>query len=138
MRSYFGGRRGKEFKAHKNVLSEASPFFEKLLSSDMKESREGLVCLEMFSESAMRDCSVFTRVMFRYYRKTMPETLSFQPIIYSFRNLKALAEGALVEMLNTSNCISIYYFPKDIDLKKFWLRPEIHPCKFHCGVQNEP
>ena len=50
---------GKEFKAHKHVLSEASPFFEKLLSSDMKESREGLVCLEMFSESAMRDTLQF-------------------------------------------------------------------------------
>jgi len=45
---------GNEFKAHKQVLSEASPFFEKLLNSDMKESREGIVRLEMFSESAMK------------------------------------------------------------------------------------
>jgi len=28
----------REFKAHKDVLSKASPFFEKLLNSDMKES----------------------------------------------------------------------------------------------------
>ena len=27
---------GKEFKAHREVLSKASPFFEKLLNSDMK------------------------------------------------------------------------------------------------------
>ena len=43
----------KEFKAHRRVLSEASPFFEKLLNSDMKESQEGVVRLEMFTESIM-------------------------------------------------------------------------------------
>lgn len=31
----------KELKAHKNVLSEGSPFFEKLLNCDMRESKEG-------------------------------------------------------------------------------------------------
>ena len=44
---------GKEFKAHRRVLSEASPFFEKLLNSDMKESQESVVRLEMFTESVM-------------------------------------------------------------------------------------
>ena len=33
----------KEFKAHRNILSAASPFFCKLLQSDMKENREGIV-----------------------------------------------------------------------------------------------
>jgi len=37
---------GKEFKAHRNVLSAASPFLLKLLQSDMKESREGIVRFE--------------------------------------------------------------------------------------------
>ena len=44
---------GKQFKAHRQVLSEASLFFEKLLNSDMKESQEGIVRLEMFAESVM-------------------------------------------------------------------------------------
>ena len=44
---------GGEFKAHRRVLSEASPFFEKLLNSDMKESQESVVRLEMFTESVM-------------------------------------------------------------------------------------
>ncbi|KAL9956825.1 hypothetical protein ACROYT_G038367 [Oculina patagonica] len=44
---------GKQFKAHRQVLSEASPFFEKLLNSDMKEAKEGVVRLEMFSQSVM-------------------------------------------------------------------------------------
>ena len=43
---------GKEVKAHKQVLSKANSFFEKLLNSDMKESREGIVRLELFSKSA--------------------------------------------------------------------------------------
>ena len=43
----------KEFKAHRRVLSEASPFFEKLLNSDMKETQERVVRLEMFTESVM-------------------------------------------------------------------------------------
>ena len=30
-----------ELRAYGKVLSEASPFFEKLLNSDMKESKEG-------------------------------------------------------------------------------------------------
>jgi len=38
---------GKEFKAHRQVLSEASPFFEALLRSDMKEKKEGGIRLEI-------------------------------------------------------------------------------------------
>ena len=33
----------KEFRVHRNVLIAASPFFSKLLQSDMKENREGIV-----------------------------------------------------------------------------------------------
>ena len=46
---------GKEFKAHRQALSEASPFFEKVLSSDMKENQEGVIRLEIFNESQMVD-----------------------------------------------------------------------------------
>ena len=41
---------GKEFKAHKRFLSGASPFFRKLLNSNMTETQEGVVRLEMFTE----------------------------------------------------------------------------------------
>ena len=40
---------GKEFKAHRNVLSAASPFFAKLLQSDMKEKKEGVARFEEIS-----------------------------------------------------------------------------------------
>ena len=56
---------GKEFKAHKDVLSEASPFFGNMPNSDMKESKEGIVRLETFSESVGGlHWSLFTLVMF--------------------------------------------------------------------------
>ena len=45
----------KEFKAHRNVLSKASPFFFKLLQSDMRENREGIVRPEEISSAAMED-----------------------------------------------------------------------------------
>ena len=41
----------KQLKAHRRVLSQASPFFEKLLNSDMKETQEGIVWFKMFTES---------------------------------------------------------------------------------------
>ena len=50
---------GKEFKAHRSVLSEASSFFEKLLNSDMREAKEGVVRLEMVPEHLLRDILEF-------------------------------------------------------------------------------
>jgi len=101
---------GKEFKAHKHVLSEASPFFEKLLNSPMKESREGIVRLEMFSESAMRDTLQFiytgdVQILAEENAKDLVVSADY----FLLPSLKPLAERALVGMLNTSNCISVYY-----------------------------
>lgn len=41
---------GKEFDTHGHVLSEASPFFEKLLGSEMRERKERKIRLEMLTE----------------------------------------------------------------------------------------
>ena len=49
----------KEFKVHRNVLSAASPFFFKLLQSDMKENREGIVQFEEISGTVMEDVLEF-------------------------------------------------------------------------------
>ena len=50
---------GEEFKAHRHFLSEASSFFKRLLSSDMRESNEGVVRLEMLTELGLRDILEF-------------------------------------------------------------------------------
>ena len=76
----------REFKAHRRVLSGASPFFQKLLNSDMKETQEGVVRLEMFTESTMAADYLF------------------------LDKLKILAGGVLVQTLNSSNCILTYHF----------------------------
>ena len=50
---------GKVLKAHKHVLTKATPFFEKLLGSDMRESKEGSVRLEMLAEPVLGDILEF-------------------------------------------------------------------------------
>jgi len=50
---------GKEFKAHRNVLSVASLFFSKLLQKNMKENREGIVRFEEISGAVMEDVLEF-------------------------------------------------------------------------------
>ena len=49
----------KAFKAYRNVLSAASPFFCKLFQSDMKENREGIVRFEEISSVVMEDVLEF-------------------------------------------------------------------------------
>ena len=44
--------KGKEFKAHKPVLAAASPFFLSLLESDMRESKEQLIKIELEEATA--------------------------------------------------------------------------------------
>ena len=91
---------GKEFKAHSQVLSKASPFFEKLLKSNMKESNERTVQLEMFSASVMGDALQF---MYTGHCQILDEDNARDLVVladYLFLpKLKALAGGVLIEKL---------------------------------------
>ena len=116
---------GKEFKAHKQVLSEASPFLEKLLNSDMKESREGIVCLEMFSESAMRNTPQFIYTGdVQILAEDNARDLVVSADYFFLPTLKPLAESALVEMLNTSNCLSGYCFSQGYQCERLLAKSE--------------
>ena len=116
---------GKEFKAHKQVLSEASPFFEKLLNSDMKESREGIVRLEMFSESAMRNTLQFIYTgNVQILAEDNARDLVVSADYFFLPTLKPLAEAALVKMLNTSNCLSAYYFSQRYQCEQLLAKSE--------------
>ena len=104
---------GKEFKAHRRVLSEASPFFEKLLNSDMRESNEGVVRLEMLTELCLRDILEFIYTgSVQISAEDNAQDLIEMADYLILPKLKALAEKCLIKKLklNDSNSLSIYYF----------------------------
>jgi len=73
----------KKFKAHRNVLSAASPYFSKLLQNDMKENREGIVRLEEISESCNGRC--FGVHLHRKRRNNSREFRGFEKTIRAIR-----------------------------------------------------
>ena len=102
---------GKEFKAHRQALSEASPFFEKLLNSNMKESKESVVRLEMLTESALRDILefIYTGCVQQLAEDNAQDLVEMADYLL-LPQLKTLAGRVLLQTLNASNCISTYYF----------------------------
>ena len=118
---------GKAFKAHKCVLSAASPFFQKLFKIDMRESNEGVVRLEMITELGLRDLLefIYTGSVHISTEENAQELIEMADYLLLL-HLKAFAGRVLLQMLNVSNCISMYYFAeryrcKELvsDIKKF-------------------
>lgn len=102
---------GKQFRAHKDILSGASPFFEKLLNSDMKEAKEGIVQLEMFTDSVMAATLEFIYTgSVRISTQEIAEGLIVIADYLFLPNVKPLAEEIILRKLNASNCISTCYF----------------------------
>ena len=104
---------GKEFKAHRRVLSEASPFFERLLKSDMKESIEGVIHLEMTNEQCLGDILEFIytgHVQISAAEKTGAQDLIIMSDYLVLPRLKAVAGKHLVKDLKISNSVSFYQF----------------------------
>ena len=106
---------GKEFKAHRRILTEASPFFEKLLNSDMREAKEGVARLEMLTETGLGDILEFIYTgSVQISAGDNAQDLIAMADYLLLPKLKTLAEEVLVgnvaQMLNDSNCLSIYFF----------------------------
>ena len=101
---------GKEFQAHRSVLSQASSFFEKLLNSDMKENNEGVIRLEIVSESQMADILEFIYTgSVQISTQENAENLIELADYLVLPDLKAFAGKCLGDFITTSNCISIYH-----------------------------
>ena len=104
--------KGKEFKAHKPVLAAASPFFLSLLESDMRESNEQLIRIELEEATA----AVMEEVLKYIYTGNVSVTEE------SGHNLIATADYLLMPGLKTAacdflrknlipdNCLCNYYF----------------------------
>ena len=97
------------------VSSQASPFFEKLLNGDMRESKEELVRLEMVIERGLKDILEF---IYSGSVQTSTEENAQELIAmadyFLLPQLKAFAERIFVQNLtqkvNVLNCISTYHF----------------------------
>ena len=101
---------GKEFQAHRNVLSQASPFFEKLLNADMKENNEGVIRLEWITEPLMADILQFIYTgNVQITTQENAEKLITTADYLLLSNLKTIAGKFFEQHMTIANCISIYY-----------------------------
>ena len=104
-----------ELKAHRNVLSAVSPFFCKLLESDMKENREGIIRFEEISGCVMEDVLEFV------YTGTVEVTQENAKELIAAGNylmipsLKTVSGRFLEAEMTESNCISTFYFAEKYD-----------------------
>ena len=100
----------KEFKAHKNVLSAASPFFFKLLQSDMKENREGIVRFEEICGALMEDVLEFIYTGSVEVTQENCKDLIAAANYLLIPGLKKLSGRFLEQQMTNSNCITTFYF----------------------------
>ena len=100
---------GNEFKAHRNVLSEASPFFDKLVNCDMKEKKEGVVRLEMFTDAQMADVLQFIyNGDVQISTREDAENLFVAGDYLLISKLKSIAAEFLAKALSIFNCVSTF------------------------------
>ena len=104
-------KEGREFKAHRNVLSAVSPFFVKLFQSEMKEKEEGIIRFEEISASVLEDVLEF---IYTGYVEIDDERNAKDLIIAAdyllLVCLKTFAGRFLKQRLSHSDCISTFYF----------------------------
>ena len=105
----------KELKAHRNVLSAASPFFCKLLQSDMKENREGIVRFEEISGSVMEDVLEFIYTGTVELTEENAKELIAAGNYLLIPSLKTVSGRFLEQEMSNSNCISTFYFAEKYD-----------------------
>lgn len=117
---------GKEFKAHGILLSEASPFFDRLLKSDMKEKREGVIRLEHFSESLMKDILDYIYTGNPQVSLTNAEELVAAADFLLIPDLESLVMKFLAQNLTPSNCLLTFYLAERGESEKL---VKIHPLK---------
>ena len=104
-----------DFKAHRNVLSAASPFFCKLLESDMKENREGIIRFEEISGSILEDVLEFIYTGTVEITQTNAEELIVTGNYLIIPSLKTASGRFLETEMSNCNCISTFYLAEKYD-----------------------
>ena len=115
-------KEGNEFKAHKNILSAASPFFSKLLNSDMREKEEGVIRFEEISESIL---GVILKFIYTGSIKVNGENamnLIMAADYLLLESLKVIAGRFLEKKMSTDNCISTFHFAEKYRCEELVLR----------------
>ena len=107
-----------ELKAHRNILSAASPFFCKLLQSDMKENREGIVRFEEISGSVMEDVLEFIYTGTVEVTEENAEELVIATNYLLVPNLKTISGRFIQQQMCELNCISTFYFAEKYDCEE--------------------
>ena len=108
-------------KAHKNILSKSSNFFESLLNSNMRESIEGVVRFETLSKADLGDVLEFiytgsVHILSEDHAKELIAIADYMLI----QQLKDLAGRVLANTLNIFNCISTYHFAERYQCKELF------------------
>ncbi|XP_068682384.1 kelch-like protein 3 [Montipora foliosa] len=102
----------KEFKAHRLVLAAASPFFQSLLVSDMREGKEQFIRIELEEATG----SVMEEVLKYIYTGNVAITKDTAHDLVAAADylllpgLKILACDVLEENITIENCMFNYYF----------------------------
>ncbi|XP_015769449.1 PREDICTED: kelch-like protein 2 [Acropora digitifera] len=104
-------KEGNEFRAHRNVLSAASHFFETVLQTEMKEKEERIVRFQEIS------ASLLGKVLEFIYTGTVEieDVQNAQDLIMAadyllLVGLKTAAGRVMEREMTNSNCISTFYF----------------------------
>ena len=105
----------RELKAHRNVLSAASPFFCKLLQSDMKENREGIIRFEEISGSVLKDVLEFIYTGTVAVTQENAKELIVAGNYLIIPSLKTVSGRFLEGEMSNSNCLSTFYFAEKYD-----------------------
>ena len=113
----------KEFKAHRAVLAAASPFFLTLLTSNMKESNEQLIKVELkeATETVMEDALKYLYTGNVTVVEERAHNLIATANYLLLPSLKTMAGNVLKETVSIENCLFNYYFAdkyEEVELKE--------------------
>ena len=115
-------KEGNEFKAHRNVLSAASPFFSKLLQSEMKEKEEGVIRFEEISKSILSDVLEFIYTGSVKISKKNARDLIIAADYLLLQSLKIISGRFLEKQMSSYNCISTIHFAEKYRCEELVLR----------------